>query len=278
MAAISAGIPQRWIAESAYASERDVVDGRRVKVGVNRYLAEEEDDGQLALFAATDDHRERQRARTAARLARRDHRAAGASLDALEAAARGDANVMPVLLDCARAGVTLGEIGAAPAAGVRRAPGAGAVVAGAVVTGGPGGGPLAGTRVVDLTRFVSGAYTTMLLASLGAEVVKVEVPPEGDPYRGQGAERVGDESALFLCLNNGKRSLAIDFRVPGVPRRPGARCWPAATSSCTTPVPAASTPTGSTRRRSAPGTRTWCTARSRATATSGPTPTGAAST
>jgi crotonobetainyl-CoA:carnitine CoA-transferase CaiB-like acyl-CoA transferase len=75
-------------------------------------------------------------------------------------------------------------------------------------------GPLTGTRVVDLTRFVSGAYTTMLLASLGAEVVKIEVPPDGDPYRGQGAERVGDESALFLCLNNGKRSLAIDFRVP----------------------------------------------------------------
>jgi crotonobetainyl-CoA:carnitine CoA-transferase CaiB-like acyl-CoA transferase len=76
-----------------------------------------------------------------------------------------------------------------------------------------GDGPLAGTRVVDLTRFVSGAYTTMLLASLGADVVKIEVPPDGDPYRGQGAERVGDESALFLCLNNGKRSLAIDFRV-----------------------------------------------------------------
>ena len=83
-----------------------------------------------------------------------------------------------------------------------------------MVTPEPGTGPLAGTRVVDLTRFVSGAYTTMLLASLGAEVVKIEVPPEGDPYRGQGAERIGDESALFLCLNNGKRSLAIDFRVP----------------------------------------------------------------
>jgi methylmalonyl-CoA mutase N-terminal domain/subunit len=112
VAAISAGIPQRWIAESAYATERDVVDGRRVKVGVNRYLVDDEDDGQLALFAATDDHRERQRARTAARLAVRDPARAAASLDALETAARGDANVMPVLLDCARVGVTLGEIGA----------------------------------------------------------------------------------------------------------------------------------------------------------------------
>ena len=109
--AITDGIPQRWIAESAYATERDVVDGRRVKVGVNRYVADE-DVGQLALFEATDDHRERQRARTAARLAGRDPATAGAALDALEAAAHGDANVMPVLLDCARAGVTLGEIGA----------------------------------------------------------------------------------------------------------------------------------------------------------------------
>ncbi len=78
----------------------------------------------------------------------------------------------------------------------------------------PSRGPLSGTRVVDLTRFVSGSYTTMLLGSLGAEVVKIEVPPDGDPYRAQGTETIGDESALFLCLNNAKRSLAIDFRSP----------------------------------------------------------------
>jgi crotonobetainyl-CoA:carnitine CoA-transferase CaiB-like acyl-CoA transferase len=40
------------------------------------------------------------------------------------------------------------------------------------------------------------------------------VPPDGDPYRAQGTETIGDESALFLCLNNAKRSLAIDFRAP----------------------------------------------------------------
>ncbi len=57
----------------------------------------------------------------------------------------------------------------------------------------------------------------MLLAALGAEVVKVEVPP-GDPYRWQGTERVNGESALFLALNSGKRSLALDFRKPAAGR------------------------------------------------------------
>ena len=75
------------------------------------------------------------------------------------------------------------------------------------------GPPLAGLRVLDLTRFVAGSQATMLLAAMGAEVVKVEVPP-GDPYRWQGTERVNGESALFLALNSGKRSLALDFRKP----------------------------------------------------------------
>lgn len=73
--------------------------------------------------------------------------------------------------------------------------------------------PLEGLRVVDLTRFVAGPQATLLLAALGAEVVKVEVPP-GDPYRRQGTEQVNGESALFLALNSGKRSLALDFRKP----------------------------------------------------------------
>jgi len=72
-------------------------------------------------------------------------------------------------------------------------------------------GPLSGVRVLDLTRFVAGSYATMLLAALGAEVIKVEVPA-GDPYRAQGTEQGSGESALFLALNAGKRSVAIDFR------------------------------------------------------------------
>jgi crotonobetainyl-CoA:carnitine CoA-transferase CaiB-like acyl-CoA transferase len=74
-------------------------------------------------------------------------------------------------------------------------------------------GLLTGLRVLDLTRFVSGSQATMLLAAMGAEVIKVEVPP-GDPYRWQGTARIGGESALFLALNAGKRSVAIDFRTP----------------------------------------------------------------
>lgn len=74
-------------------------------------------------------------------------------------------------------------------------------------------GLLGGLRVLDLTRFVSGSFATMLLAAMGADVIKVEVPP-GDPYRSQGTERIGGDSALFLALNAGKRSIAIDFRAP----------------------------------------------------------------
>jgi crotonobetainyl-CoA:carnitine CoA-transferase CaiB-like acyl-CoA transferase len=74
-------------------------------------------------------------------------------------------------------------------------------------------GLLSGLRVLDLTRFVSGSQATMLLAAMGADVIKIEVPP-GDPYRWQGTERVGGESALFLALNAGKRSVAVDFRTP----------------------------------------------------------------
>ncbi len=75
--------------------------------------------------------------------------------------------------------------------------------------------PLAGIRVLDLTRFVSGAYCTMILDALGADVIKVEGLPGGDPYRNQGAVTVGSQSALFASLNTGKRSLAVDLRAAG---------------------------------------------------------------
>jgi crotonobetainyl-CoA:carnitine CoA-transferase CaiB-like acyl-CoA transferase len=75
--------------------------------------------------------------------------------------------------------------------------------------------PLDGVRVIDLTRFVSGSYATMLLAALGADVVKVEVAPDGDPYRSQGTAFVGGESALFQALNTGKRSVLLDLRSEG---------------------------------------------------------------
>jgi crotonobetainyl-CoA:carnitine CoA-transferase CaiB-like acyl-CoA transferase len=78
----------------------------------------------------------------------------------------------------------------------------------------PAGKPLAGIRVLDLTRFVSGAYCTMVLDALGADVIKVEGLPGGDPYRSQGAVRVGSLSGLFASLNTGKRSIAVDLATP----------------------------------------------------------------
>src|SRR4029077_15729975 len=89
---------------------------------------------------------------------------------------------------------------------VRRAPGTCPMVKPSA------GKPLAGIRVLDLTRFVSGAYCTMVLDALGADVIKVEGLPGGDPYRAQGAVRVGSLSGLFASLNAGKRSLAVDLR------------------------------------------------------------------
>jgi crotonobetainyl-CoA:carnitine CoA-transferase CaiB-like acyl-CoA transferase len=70
--------------------------------------------------------------------------------------------------------------------------------------------PLAGTRVVDVTSSLAGPTCTQLLASLGADVVKVE-PPGGDHARAWGPPFVDGEGAMFLASNAGKRSLALDL-------------------------------------------------------------------
>ncbi len=74
--------------------------------------------------------------------------------------------------------------------------------------------PLHDLRVIDLAQYVAGAYCTMLLGDLGGDVVKVELPGSGDPYRYQGPEFVAGESTLFLALNRSKRSAAIDWKEP----------------------------------------------------------------
>jgi crotonobetainyl-CoA:carnitine CoA-transferase CaiB-like acyl-CoA transferase len=70
---------------------------------------------------------------------------------------------------------------------------------------------LDGVRVVDLTRILSGPFCSMFLADMGAEVIKIEDPDEGDPVRKQGAARNG-YSLYFATFNRNKRSLALDLR------------------------------------------------------------------
>ncbi len=72
---------------------------------------------------------------------------------------------------------------------------------------------LSGIRVVDLTRILAGPYCSMLLADMGAEVIKVEPPGSGDPVRRQGAVRDG-LSWYFAAFNRNKRSLTLDLRNP----------------------------------------------------------------
>ncbi|WP_153186027.1 CaiB/BaiF CoA transferase family protein, partial [Thermus scotoductus] len=71
--------------------------------------------------------------------------------------------------------------------------------------------PLSGIKVLDLSRVLAGPLCTMILADLGAEVIKVE-PPWGDETRGWGPPFVQGESAYFLSVNRGKKSLALDLK------------------------------------------------------------------
>ena len=119
--------------------------------------------------------------------------------------------------------------------------------------------PLAGVRVVDLSRVLAGPYCTMVLADLGADVVKVERPQGGDETRSWGPPFAGGEAAYYLSVNRGKRSVRArplrargprarpravrgrrrgDRELQGRRRRP-ARAW--ATSRCASATRASST-------------------------------------
>ena len=73
-------------------------------------------------------------------------------------------------------------------------------------------GPLAGIRVLDLTRVVAGPYCTMLLGDFGAEVIKVEEPNGGDELRALGPPFMGEESVFFLSVNRNKKSVTLDLK------------------------------------------------------------------
>src|SRR4029450_7150663 len=74
--------------------------------------------------------------------------------------------------------------------------------------------PLDGITVLDLTRVLSGPYCTMILADMGARVIKIEQPGKGDDTRGWGPPFLSGESAYFLSINRNKESGALGVKHP----------------------------------------------------------------
>ena len=76
----------------------------------------------------------------------------------------------------------------------------------------PAPGPLAGVRILDLSRILSGPFATMIFADLGADVIKLENPRTGDDTREWAPPYQGDQSAYFLSVNRNKRGIAVDLK------------------------------------------------------------------
>src|ERR1700712_2098531 len=74
-------------------------------------------------------------------------------------------------------------------------------------------GPLAGVKILDMTSVIMGPYATQLLASMGAEVTKIETP-DGDNMRHVGPMRNPGMGHIFLHANQGKRSIVLDLKRP----------------------------------------------------------------
>jgi crotonobetainyl-CoA:carnitine CoA-transferase CaiB-like acyl-CoA transferase len=72
--------------------------------------------------------------------------------------------------------------------------------------------PLDGIKVLDLTQFMAGPFCTMLLADMGADVIKIEKPSGGDDIRRSGPPFINGESAAFMGINRNKRSIVIDLK------------------------------------------------------------------
>jgi methylmalonyl-CoA mutase N-terminal domain/subunit len=106
--AVKRNYPQREIADAAFELQARIDDGQQVVVGVNRYT--EGDDGETPLLHIDPALERKQIGRLQAARARRDGAKVEATLATLRTAAGGEANLMPLLLDCARAHATEGEM------------------------------------------------------------------------------------------------------------------------------------------------------------------------
>src|ERR1700704_6507962 len=76
-------------------------------------------------------------------------------------------------------------------------------------------GPLSGLKVVDLTHVMAGPTCTLMLADMGAEVIKIEKIPAGDDARYMVPPKIGDVAASFLMMNRNKKGIALDLKTPG---------------------------------------------------------------
>ena len=76
-------------------------------------------------------------------------------------------------------------------------------------------GPLAGLKVVDLTHVMAGPTCTLMLADMGADVIKIEKSPNGDDTRHSIPPKIGDEAASFLMMNRNKRGIVLDLKTAG---------------------------------------------------------------
>src|SRR5438094_385582 len=79
----------------------------------------------------------------------------------------------------------------------------------------PRSGPLAGLKVIDLTHVMAGPTCTLMLADMGADVIKIEKWPNGDDTRHSVPPKIGDEAASFLMMNRNKRGVVLDLKTAG---------------------------------------------------------------
>jgi crotonobetainyl-CoA:carnitine CoA-transferase CaiB-like acyl-CoA transferase len=76
-------------------------------------------------------------------------------------------------------------------------------------------GPLTGVKVIELAHIMAGPTCGLMLADMGADVIKVEKIPDGDDARRMTPPRIGDQAAAFMMINRNKRGIALDLKTAG---------------------------------------------------------------